>query len=169
MNNEKIRSVSDFIELAKLDDNSLLRRMDFPFEENGEVILEWMDRHRLTGYINSIERHSVKHNVAIYDVAAQLKYDFMERLLKLIEPYLRKDERFAPKCPEEGEFYGYKFVTIDKNIRNIDGPYDIGIAKLKIPEDAKRVSPILLRLNAVVIWLLLRKLRECESKEIRAS
>lgn len=135
-------------ELAQLeeycDNEKLLRYLEFPFDNNGENIILWMENVGLLRYL--VTRRNFTTYIAekedTYDYGDQLKNNFCNRLLKIIIPYIRKDSRYASTCPEEGEFYGYKFVGIDKDIAHKQ-LFDIGIAKLKIPGDSKRVCSIL--------------------------
>ena len=135
----------NLVELSKLTDSELLERLEFPFDGDGSQIVGWLDKIGLFGYAINLNRTAIKNRIrSDYDYDMNTKYDLCERLFKLITPYMRKTKEFSLKCPEKGEFYGYKFVKIDRyNYLNGATSCDIGIAKLKIPEDSKRTSSFL--------------------------
>ena len=125
----------DFCFLKDFEGNELLNAMNFPFDGDETKVVGWMYDTGLMSYLNQ-RRYLLSANVVMTDYEDIV----FENTLKALDPYLEKYEHFKSRCPKEGEFYGYKFIVMTKNFRYLN-QFDIGIVKLKIPKDAKRISP----------------------------
>lgn len=125
----------DLYLLKDFEGDELLNAMEFPFDGDEMKVIGWMYESRLMSYLNQ-RRFLLSANVLMTNYEDIV----FENALKALDPYLEKYKHFKSRCPKEGEFYGYKFVVMTKNYRYLD-QFDIGIVKLRIPKDAKRVSP----------------------------
>ena len=109
-------------ELLNLEDIKALINAGFPFYNyNKDRVLKW------------IKLWYCRTSTRIY-----------EPLFAIASPLI--DEFVDPVCPKTGEFYGYKLVSMITAKHTNDGiTYNVinsPIIKLRIPEDAQRVSGI---------------------------
>lgn len=131
---------SNMHKIIELEGKELLKAMKFPFEGNENIVTKWINDCGLSDHIlyRDLCLGALNYNSPLYNNVI-----LCEKVMKALEPYLEKFDKFKSHCPKEGEFYGYKFIIADiphTKWRYLNA-FDGGIVKLKIPNDAKRISP----------------------------
>lgn len=133
----------DYNKLINLDGNELLRATEFPFDKKDDdfTINQWFIDSGLFYYLNYQKYGKPFLKVPpAYNISSDLVYSVYVKLFEATRNQLKDHRYFKSKCPESGEFYGYKFVMLDQDHKSLN-ELDIGIVKLRIPKEAKRLSP----------------------------
>lgn len=133
----------DWNKLIEIDGDELLRAMKFPFDEKEDLktVNQWIIDSGMYYYLCHKKYAVLMPNIPVSNLTlSRIMYKTYDKAFKAMEEQLKDSICFKSECPEEGEFYGYKFVILDLDYKN-KSTFDIGIVKLRIPEEAKRVSP----------------------------
>lgn len=133
----------DWNKLIEIDSDELLRAMKFPFnkKEDFKTVNQWIIDSGMFYYFYHKKYTVSMPNIPMSNLAlGRIMYKTYAKAFEAMKEQLKDSIWFKSKCPEEGEFYGYKFVMLDLDYKN-KSIFDIGIVKLRIPEEAKRVSP----------------------------
>lgn len=123
--------------LINLDDDELLKAAGVPYkkiDKDNNDFFRWLVRSEVMTFICHIQdRDYISEDRDIIIV--------YNKILKSLAKHMEQSINYGWKCPKEGEFYGYKAVMLDRGRRK--SKFEFGIAKLRIPKEAKRVSPFL--------------------------
>lgn len=127
----------DFNKLINLDGDELLKAAGVPYKEidkDNNDFFRWLISSEVLIFIQMV--HNGEY--ILEDPDTIIVYN---KILKSLAKHMERSENYGWKCPKEGEFYGYKAVMLDRDRRK--SKFEFGIAKLRIPKEAKRVSPFL--------------------------
>ena len=127
----------DYNELLKLDGDELLKAAGVPYKEidkDNNEFFHWLVTSEVLIFIQTVYNGD-------YIREDPLTIKIYYKILDALKKHMEQSKTYGWKCPKEGEFYGYKAVILDRYTRK--SKFEFGIVKLRIPKEAKRVSPFL--------------------------
>lgn len=124
-------------ELLKFDGDELLEKAGVPYkqidEDDGEFF-GWLMRSKPMMLIQRLnDGEWLNDDPEVVEICL--------KVLNALSKHMEQSKLYGWKCPKEGEFYGYKAVRLYED--TIRSKFGFGVAKLRIPKEAKRVSPFL--------------------------
>lgn len=123
--------------LLNLDGDELLKAAGVPYKQidkDNNDFFRWL----VTSEVMLFIQYAQISDYIREDSDTVIVYN---KILKALAKHMEQSKEYGWKCPKEGEFYGYKAVMLDRDTRK--SKFEFGIAKLRIPKEAKRVSPFL--------------------------